>query len=87
MNARFTTLPAITQTLATQSDIQPRRESAGGPNDRVCAERLTDHETILALAFLLHRFDFEADPAYQLQVQELITLKPEGLRLRTRRRN
>ena len=59
-----------------------------GTGLRACIGRqFAYHETILALAFLLHRFDFEADPAYQLQVQEQITLKPEGLRLRPRRQN
>ena len=41
MNARFTTLPAITQTLATQSD--KTRSAIPDLKDRVCAERLTDH--------------------------------------------
>ncbi|PQP21181.1 cytochrome P450 [Rhodococcus opacus] len=59
-----------------------------GTGLRACIGRqFAYHETILALAFLLHRFNFEADPAYELQVQEQITLKPEGLRLRPRRRN
>ena len=55
-----------------------------GTGLRACIGRqFAYHETILALAFLLHRFDFEADPAYQLQEQ--ITLK--RLRLRPRRQN
>ena len=41
MNARFTTLPAITQTLATPSD-KPR-SIIPDLKDLVCAERLTDH--------------------------------------------
>ncbi|QSE85545.1 hypothetical protein [Rhodococcus koreensis] len=40
MNARLTTLPTMTQTLATQSDNI--RSAIPDLKDRVCAERLTN---------------------------------------------
>nr|WP_072846132.1 cytochrome P450 [Rhodococcus tukisamuensis] len=43
------------------------------------------HETVLALALILHRYDLEPEPGYQLEVAEEFTLKPVGLRLGLRR--
>ncbi len=37
---------------------------------------------MLALAHLLHEFDFEHDPGYKLDIKEQITLKPSGFELR-----
>ncbi|MFC9895000.1 cytochrome P450 [Nocardia sp. NPDC127579] len=45
------------------------------------------HEITLTLAYLLHTFDLEPDPGYRLAVDELVTLKPTGLRMRLRSRN
>lgn len=44
------------------------------------------HETVLALALILHRYDLEPEPGYRLDVEELLTLKPSGFRVRLRRR-
>ncbi|MBY4212615.1 cytochrome P450 [Rhodococcus fascians] len=54
-----------------------------GTGMRACIGRqFAQHEILLTLGTLLRNFDLEADPAYQLRVKEMITLKPEGLRLR-----
>lgn len=54
-----------------------------GTGMRACVGRqFALHEIALALALILDRFDIADDPAYQLDVDELVTLKPVGLRLR-----
>ncbi|SDD79625.1 cytochrome P450 [Rhodococcus tukisamuensis] len=40
------------------------------------------HEMTLALATLLVRFDVEPEPGYALAVEETLTLRPKGLRLK-----
>lgn len=59
-----------------------------GTGERACIGRqFALHESVLLLARLLHRYDFEpADPDYELSVTERLTLMPSGLRLRIRRR-
>lgn len=58
-----------------------------GTGLRQCIGRqLALHETVLALALILHRYDLEPDPAYRLEVAEEFTLKPVNLRLGLRRR-
>lgn len=44
------------------------------------------HESIMALALLLHRYDLHPEPGYTLKVKELLTLKPDGCRLTLSRR-
>ncbi|MFI6599287.1 bifunctional cytochrome P450/NADPH--P450 reductase [Nonomuraea sp. NPDC050536] len=44
-------------------------------------------EAQLLLAMLLQRFDlYAADPDYQLKIHQTLTIKPEGFRIRVRRR-
>lgn len=44
------------------------------------------HEAVLLLAVLLRRYDVIADPDYQLQVAERLTLMPNDFRLQLRLR-
>lgn len=54
---------------------------------RACIGRqFAYHEMILALATILHRYEFTADPSYALDVQEQLTFKPAGFRVTVRRR-
>lgn len=58
-----------------------------GTGMRSCIGRqLALHEATLALALILHRYDLEPEPGYELEVAEEFTLKPVGLRLGLRRR-
>lgn len=45
------------------------------------------HEIVLTLAHLLYAFELESDSTYQLDVDELVTLKPARLKVRLRARN
>lgn len=59
-----------------------------GVGMRACIGRqFAYHEIAVVLATIIKNFDLEPDPKYSLQVRETITLKPEGLRLKLRRRN
>jgi unspecific monooxygenase len=58
-----------------------------GTGQRACIGRqFALHESVLALAMILHRYDLSADNSYQLKVAESITLKPRGFRLGIRKR-
>ena len=58
-----------------------------GTGARACVGRqFALHEIILTLAAVLHQFDLEPEPGYQLKVSETLTLKPDALRLRLHRR-
>lgn len=58
-----------------------------GVGPRACIGRqFAIHETLIALAAIVHRYDIEPQPDYQLDVSETITLKPVGLQLRLRPR-
>ncbi|SDK15602.1 cytochrome P450 [Streptomyces indicus] len=58
-----------------------------GTGARACIGRqFALHEAVLVLALLVHRYDMAADPAYDLKVTELLTMKPEGFALEVRRR-
>ncbi|MFD9664357.1 cytochrome P450 [Rhodococcus sp. NPDC059968] len=58
-----------------------------GTGLRACIGRqFAYHEMILALATILHRYDFAADPDYTLDIAEQMTLKPAGFRLSITRR-
>lgn len=53
-----------------------------GTGARACIGRqFALHEIMLTLAAILHRFDLAAQPGYELEVSEALTLKPVGLRL------
>ncbi|MFE3289454.1 cytochrome P450 [Rhodococcus sp. NPDC059234] len=53
-----------------------------GTGLRSCIGRqLALHETVLALALILRRYDLVPEPGYQLEVAEEFTLKPANLRL------
>lgn len=58
-----------------------------GTGARACIGRqFALHEIMLTLAAILHQFTLEPEPGYQLQASEALTLKPEMLKLRVRRR-
>ncbi|WP_072805511.1 cytochrome P450 [Rhodococcoides yunnanense] len=44
------------------------------------------HETVLTLAVLMSTFEFELDGGHQLDIQESLTLKPQNLLMKVRRR-
>ncbi len=53
-----------------------------GTGERSCIGRqFALHEAILLLARICHRFDFAADPAYELDIAERLTLMPQGFDL------
>lgn len=59
-----------------------------GTGARACIGRqFAIHEIMLSLAAILHQFDLEPEPGYTLTVSETMTLKPDSLRLRVRRRH
>ncbi len=60
-----------------------------GNGQRACIGRgFAMQEAQLVLAMALQRFDLSlADPAYELKVHESLTMKPEGLMIRARRRD
>jgi cytochrome P450 len=58
-----------------------------GTGPRACLGRqFALHEAVLALGLLVHRYDFQPDPGYELRIDERLTLKPEGFRLGLERR-
>ncbi|MFC7447883.1 cytochrome P450 [Rhodococcus daqingensis] len=58
-----------------------------GTGPRSCIGRqFALHEAVLTLAELLRRYEFTADPAYTLDIQEAVTLKPRGFTLLVRSR-
>ncbi|MET0928677.1 MAG: cytochrome P450 [Aeromicrobium sp.] len=58
-----------------------------GTGERSCIGRqFALHEAILVLARMLHRYDLEADPAYELEITERLTLMPVGFELGLTRR-
>ncbi|MDZ4269247.1 MAG: cytochrome P450, partial [Mycobacterium sp.] len=58
-----------------------------GTGPRSCIGRqFALHEAVLLLAVLLRRYDLIADPGYQLQIAERLTLMPKDFRLTLRRR-
>ena len=53
-----------------------------GTGERACIGRqFALHESVIALATILHRYDLAGDPAYQLDVTERLTLMPRGFEL------
>ncbi|MBF6253900.1 cytochrome P450 [Nocardia farcinica] len=58
-----------------------------GTGLRACIGRqFAYHEIVLALAHILHTFEFTPDPGYELDIAEQITLKPHRFRLRLNHR-
>ncbi|SIC21007.1 cytochrome P450 [Mycobacteroides abscessus] len=58
-----------------------------GTGERACIGlQFALHEILIALAVILHQYELEPRPGYQLKVTEGITLKPADLRLRLKRR-
>ncbi|MEH3155533.1 MAG: cytochrome P450 [Gordonia paraffinivorans] len=58
-----------------------------GAGLRACIGRqFAIHEAVLVLATVLHRFDIQADPDYDLRVTERLTMLPEGFELTLRPR-
>lgn len=54
-----------------------------GTGARACIGRqFALHEAVLALATIVQRFQFAPVEDYELQVKELMTIRPEGLRLK-----
>ncbi|MEV0773944.1 MULTISPECIES: cytochrome P450 [Nocardia] len=67
--------------------LPPRVYKPFGTGPRACIGRqFAYHEIAVTLAVLLHQFDLESDPGYDLDVRETLTLKPAGLRLRAHSR-
>jgi cytochrome P450 len=61
---------------------QPHTYKPFGTGERACIGRqFALHEAILVLARVLHRYELEPDPAYELQITERLTLMPTGFRL------
>jgi len=58
-----------------------------GTGERACIGRqFALHESVIALATILHRYDLAGDPAYDLDVTERLTLMPRGFELTLTRR-
>ncbi|QBJ97145.1 cytochrome P450 [Rhodococcus sp. ABRD24] len=58
-----------------------------GTGERACIGRqFAIHEALLVLGTILRRYDFSADPDYQLRIQERLTLMPVGFNLTVRHR-
>ena len=68
--------------------LPPNAWKPFGNGQRACIGRpFAMQEAQLVLAMVLQRFDLiEHDPSYQLVVGETLTLKPEGFRIRAKRR-
>ncbi|KAF3036352.1 hypothetical protein E8E12_008017 [Didymella heteroderae] len=59
-----------------------------GDGERACIGRqFAEQEMIMVVALILQKFQVElADPAYELHVKVTLTMKPDGLKLKVRRR-
>ena len=68
--------------------LPPNSWKPFGNGQRACIGRgFAMQEALLVLSMMLQRFDISrADPNYRLKVAETLTMKPEGLRIRARRR-
>lgn len=69
--------------------LAPNAWKPFGNGQRACIGRgFAMQEAVLVLAMILQRFDIQlADADYKLVVHETLTLKPEGLKIRARRRD
>ncbi|WP_293782168.1 cytochrome P450 [uncultured Aeromicrobium sp.] len=58
-----------------------------GTGERACIGRqFALHEALLVLARILHRYEISGDPAYDLDIDERLTVVPKGFALELRRR-
>ncbi|MGH1335979.1 MAG: bifunctional cytochrome P450/NADPH--P450 reductase [Aureispira sp.] len=71
------------------SQMPPNSWKPFGNGARACIGRpFAMQEAILVLAMILQRFDIQlADPNYELQVKETLTIKPEGFYLKAKRKD
>jgi cytochrome P450/NADPH-cytochrome P450 reductase len=71
-----------------ERQLPPNAWKPFGNGERACIGRpFAMQEAVLVLSMLLQRFELIAhDPDYQLKIKETLTLKPEGFRIRARRR-
>lgn len=59
-----------------------------GTGPRACLGRqFALHEIVLTLAAILHQYELEPKPGYQLKIAETLTLKPADFQLRVHRRH
>ena len=60
-----------------------------GNGQRACIGRpFSWQESLLAIALILKHFNIEfVDPTYDLRIKQTLTIKPDGLRIRVRRRH
>ena len=75
--------------------MAPKRVQSGPPRQVVATNRKARHDYsildvyeagVALLGLLIRRYDLIADPDYELQVAERLTLMPKGFELRLRRR-
>lgn len=68
--------------------LPPNAWKPFGNGQRACIGRpFAMQEAVLLISMILQRFDLiENDPSYQLKVAETLTLKPDGFRIRVKRR-
>ncbi|HEY6882012.1 MAG TPA: cytochrome P450, partial [Polyangiales bacterium] len=69
--------------------LPPNAWKPFGNGQRACIGRpFAMQEAMLVLALIVQHFDLiEDDPSYQLRVKETLTLKPDGFRIRAKRRD
>ncbi|OJH40378.1 bifunctional cytochrome P450/NADPH--P450 reductase [Cystobacter ferrugineus] len=72
-----------------EARLPPNAWKPFGNGQRACIGRpFAMQEAQLVLSMILRRFElFEDDPSYTLRIKETLTLKPEGFRIRARRRD
>jgi cytochrome P450/NADPH-cytochrome P450 reductase len=70
-----------------EARLPPHCYKPFGNGSRACIGRLfAIQEAKIALALILQRFELEDPYRYRLRVRETLTLKPDGFRIRVRRR-
>ncbi|MCW8193965.1 cytochrome P450 [Proteobacteria bacterium 005FR1] len=71
-----------------ERQLPPNAWKPFGNGERACIGRpFAMQEAVLVLSMVLQRFELiEHDPDYKLEIKETLTLKPEGFRIRVRRR-
>lgn len=68
-------------------NLPPHTYKPFGTGPRACIGRqFALHEIVLTLAAILHQYDLEPKPGYQLTIAETLTLKPAEFQLRVHRR-
>lgn len=74
-------------TSAAVHSRPPHTYKPFGTGERSCIGRqFALHESVIALAAVLHRYDLAGDPGYVLDVTERLTLMPKGFELHLSRR-